>query len=198
MDFFQATFIKVGGKMKTIELNDFKRIGQTQIYVYQTNRLCSNRYLLLDKDAGILMIDSGDGEDKLDFKPTLCLLTHGHFDHTSGVESDWKVYISDKEDPALPYINIPKNAKKFENNLIKFGRFLIEIIPTPGHTPGSVCFFEKNNKVLFSGDTLFANGAYGRTDLGGSDIEIRKSLKKLLSLNYILLCPGHGEIEQRR
>jgi len=184
--------------METIRLNDFKKIDNFQVYLYQTNRLCSNRYLLIDKDAGILLIDSGDGEDSLDFKPTICLLTHGHFDHCLGVQKDWNAYISPKEDPNLPYMKIPPNAKKFEKNLINFGKYLIEIIPTPGHTPGSVCFFERNNKILFSGDTLFADGAYGRTDLGGSEKEIRNSLKKLQSLNYVLLCPGHGDIEQKK
>jgi glyoxylase-like metal-dependent hydrolase (beta-lactamase superfamily II) len=68
------------------------------------------------------------------------------------------------------------------------------VLHTPGHTPGSVCFFLEQDKLLFSGDTLFADGE-GRTDLPGGDYPaIVKSLKRLLALDGgIAVFPGHGD-----
>ena len=67
------------------------------------------------------------------------------------------------------------------------------ILSTPGHTPGSVCFYFPEDKVLFSGDTLFQMG-YGRTDLPGGDIQqLWRSLDLLLALPpETVVYPGHG------
>jgi glyoxylase-like metal-dependent hydrolase (beta-lactamase superfamily II) len=81
---------------------------------------------------------------------------------------------------------------------MKWGKFELEFIHTPGHTKGSVCILEKKSGVLFSGDTLFADGNYGRTDLlGGSQEQMDKSLALLKTIDYKVLCPGHGRIEKR-
>ena len=68
-----------------------------------------------------------------------------------------------------------------------------EVICTPGHTPGSVCFYNKKEKILFSGDTIFYH-SYGRTDLpGGNQKTIEQSLKKIYSSlpENTLVYPGH-------
>jgi glyoxylase-like metal-dependent hydrolase (beta-lactamase superfamily II) len=93
-----------------------------------------------------------------------------------------------------------KNAKKIEDEFktLNFGDYELEVINTPGHTPGSICILEKKTKTLFSGDTLFDKGIYGRTDLGGSEIELKKSIKKLYELDWKILCPGHGQITKRK
>ena len=69
----------------------------------------------------------------------------------------------------------------------------LKILPTPGHTPGSVCFYFPEDGVLFSGDTLFQMG-YGRTDLPGGDIQqLWHSLDILLALPpETVVYPGHG------
>ena len=69
----------------------------------------------------------------------------------------------------------------------------LKVLHVPGHTPGSVCFYDEKTGVLFSGDTLF-QGGYGRTDLPGGDWnELCQSLKRLLSMpSEIVVCPGHG------
>ena len=70
----------------------------------------------------------------------------------------------------------------------------MQVIETPGHTKGSVSFYEKKNKLLFSGDCLF-KGNIGRYDLeSGSKEEMKESLEKLLKLDSKVLLPGHGEI----
>lgn len=67
----------------------------------------------------------------------------------------------------------------------------LEVIHTPGHTSGSVCFWLPSEKVLFTGDTIFRNGT-GRTDLPTSvPEEMQKSVVKLVAYNFSVLCPGH-------
>ncbi|MBQ2527414.1 MAG: MBL fold metallo-hydrolase, partial [Spirochaetales bacterium] len=67
------------------------------------------------------------------------------------------------------------------------------VLHTPGHTGGSICLYSQEDKVLFSGDTLFRH-SYGRTDLGGSEEQIMKSLRRLLSLpEDTTVYPGHDE-----
>lgn len=185
--------------MISINLKDFKKVLENEKIYYLSieDRICSNRYLIINELGECLLIDAGDGKDRLSFVPKLCILTHGHFDHTMGVEKNWKTYISEKENKDLEYIRIPSNAKKIKQSLFKFGKYHLEIIPTPGHTPGSISIFERNKKILFSGDTLFANRYIGRTDLGGSEKEIKNSLRILDKLDWKILCPGHGELEYR-
>ena len=68
-----------------------------------------------------------------------------------------------------------------------------KVVHVPGHTPGSVCFYDEKSGTLFSGDTLF-QGDYGRTDLPGGDWnQLRQSLMRLLAMKpETIVCPGHG------
>lgn len=154
--------------------------------------VCSNVYVLGNEEK--LIIDSGDGSLSFGFEPEMCILTHWHPDHVGGVKDGWKrVYIHEKD---LPFVR-KKNVKKIDFENMKFGNFDLRIIHTPGHTFGSVCVFERKRKILFSGDTLFADGAFGRTDIGGDEEMLWNSLEKIKGVEYRLLCPGHGEIEGR-
>lgn len=186
--------------MKKISISDFRPVDENfpNILFYRVNaRCCSTRYLLKD-DGKTLLIDSGDGKDELDLISDVCILTHGHYDHVGGVKPDWPlVYVYADEDPELPYVNIPDNVQRLESDIFDFGSFEFEIHPTPGHTPGCISIFEPKSKILFSGDTKFAQGSYGRTDLGGSEKKIQESLQKIDSLDWNILCPGHGYIEYR-
>jgi len=78
-------------------------------------------------------------------------------------------------------------------DLLALGDHTLEVIHTPGHSPGSVCL-KSSNRQLFSGDTLFC-GSVGRTDFPGGDIEaLRQSLEKIKLLPaYLTVYPGHGE-----
>jgi len=79
-----------------------------------------------------------------------------------------------------------------DDSLVKVGNETLKVLHTPGHTPGSVCLV--GEKLVFTGDTLFAGGI-GRTDFpGGSMSAMRLSLKKIVSLpDCLLVYPGHGE-----
>jgi len=70
----------------------------------------------------------------------------------------------------------------------------LEVIHTPGHTPGSICLYDREQAVLFSGDTVFAGGGFGRFDFPyGNMHALRTSLEKLAALEVEELYPGHGE-----
>ena len=124
-------------------------------------------------------------------------LTHGHFDHVGGVEAlteatKSRVYLCPREkELPLHYTAGELYYTHAYEDTVTAGGLTFQVIPTPGHTPGSVCL--KCGDVLFSGDTLFA-GSCGRTDLpGGSWSEISRSLRGLAGLSGdYAVYPGHG------
>jgi hydroxyacylglutathione hydrolase len=126
--------------------------------------------------------------------------THGHDDHVKGdafFQEKYRVPICIHSFDAH-YIAIletgthPVDIKLQEGSQIQFGDENLRVLQTPGHTPGSVCLVSE--KLVFTGDTLFAGGI-GRTDFpGGSMIDMTASLQKLTRLpDYLLVYPGHGE-----
>ena len=156
---------------------------------------------------------------KKDLKPVCIMLTHAHLDHIFGVAElahtyNIPIYMHEKEKYTIEVCNpfLCKNfglpmPEAFETTsmeltqeqisagkAIKVGSLCFEIIETPGHSVGGVCFLEKNEKVLFSGDTLFA-GAIGRTDHPGGDYDLlmKSIFEKLMCLDGdITVIPGHG------
>jgi hydroxyacylglutathione hydrolase len=131
--------------------------------------------------------------------------THGHFDHVggNGYFLNAKVAIHELDAPILELGDEELSFASFFNGKIrprpvdrrlKDGDLIngLRVIHTPGHSPGSICLYDESGKVLFSGDTIFADGI-GRTDLpGGSDEDMKKSLEKLRGLKIEKLFPGHG------
>ncbi len=140
----------------------------------------------------------------------LLINTHCHFDHTGANKKfrDWLkvsigVHPADKDavetgkgSLAEMFGHTPRimtvDRVLRGGTLINTKNFSFEVIPTPGHTPGSICLYDKDKKILISGDTVFENSV-GRTDYpGGSKSELVMSLKKLSELNVEYLLPGHG------
>lgn len=163
-------------------------------------RICSTIYIIEDSGKR-LMIDAGDGKAPgLDFEPDICILTHGHFDHTQGVKPGWKNVLLHEAEFSFPgpYVSIPKNAAKNPMGAVRFGSHELVFHHTPGHTDGSICVFDKSTGLLFSGDTKFADGGQGRVDLGGSQEKMDASLALIDKIPYKLLCPGHGELEGKK
>ena len=174
----------------------------------------SNVYFVEDENGDAIMIDCGSTEKEIaDFvaeknlNVKAVLLTHGHFDHIIGLKyADNRlidVFIHEAEGPMLaddelnlsafvgeevPHIERFKTLSEGKYDIFGFD---VEVIPTPGHTKGSVCYLIGG--ILFSGDTLFY-GTCGRCDFPTSDTaEMKRSLKKLLSLDKDLtVYPGHG------
>ena len=144
-------------------------------------------------------------------KPACIMLTHGHFDHVLGVAElaakyQIPVYMHPADKATLAnneyfckWFGAPlpasfETADICEDSTIEVGSLRFEVIETPGHTPGGVSFYERAEKVLFSGDTLFA-GAIGRTDHPGGDYDMlmKSIVEKLVTLNGdVSVIPGHG------
>ncbi len=167
------------------------------------------------KEAAI--IDPGDNADEIikaidndDLNPVYIINTHAHFDHIGGVKTlqdhfkiDFLLHEEDlflvdnasAQSRSFGLDPIPKpDVNKFVNNgdKISLGNKVIDVIHTPGHSPGCVCYLIDNN--VFVGDTLFA-GSIGRSDLpGGSHETLLNSIKeKLFPLgDNTTVYPGHG------
>ncbi len=169
----------------------------------------TNCYILHNSEKQAVLIDPGaNGERIADFlkqkelTPLAIINTHGHYDHISAngflqQELGLPVYFPAKDEylieSQVDYFNIP--AFKIDHHYIDsiaIPGFAIKVIPTPGHTLGGSCLLIDDR--LFSGDTMFSCGSYGRTDLwGGSYREIMVSLKKLFDLPpETKVYPGHG------
>jgi len=160
-----------------------------------------NCYLLVSENE-LIVIDPGDEAQRilkeiseLKANPKYIVITHCHPDHVLAVPeikkaTNAKILIHEKE-KAFIYCEADEFLK--EKDKIKIGNNSLEVMHTPGHTPGSICLLADNS--IFTGDTLFENG-YGRTDLpGGSDQEMQSSLKRLSALLKLntMAYPGHGK-----
>ncbi len=133
---------------------------------------------------------------------SLIVNTHNHYDHIGGNRYlDLKVAMHQEDARAL------ENGDDFATAASMFGESLgkmkvdiklqegdkihdFEVLHTPGHTSGGICLYD--GETLISGDTVFADGGFGRTDLGGNMDEMIESLKCLTELKVHNLLPGHG------
>ncbi len=126
-------------------------------------------------------------------KPVKVINTHGHIDH---IEANGHM----KSQYNIPVLMHPVESKAFgilldepleENDIIEFAGENIKVLLTPGHTMGSICLLADN--FMLTGDTLFA-GSMGRTDLGGDEKTMMKTLVRLAETvpDETVLYPGHG------
>ena len=170
----------------------------------------TNCYILEDDQTNLAaVIDPGDEPEliqealeKEGVEVRYLLLTHGHYDHTTAVPALHRVYpqadiyihqadANGAGSTLFPLTGEVDDLKLYdEGDVIRLGGHEIQVLHTPGHSPGSVTL--KVEDVLFPGDTLFA-GSCGRTDLrGGSYEQIMQSLKRLGELKGDFhVCPGH-------
>jgi glyoxylase-like metal-dependent hydrolase (beta-lactamase superfamily II) len=135
------------------------------------------------------------------------LATHGHFDHVGSAAvvcgDDVPLYIHEADAPALtdyqawggafpvPSVPVANVRTLVEGDVLEFAGFGLEVVHTPGHTPGSVCFV--TDGFVLSGDLVF-KGAIGRSDFPNSSPEdMQKSLRRFLELaDPLPVWPGHG------
>ncbi|MHA1551025.1 MAG: MBL fold metallo-hydrolase [Candidatus Heimdallarchaeaceae archaeon] len=191
-----------------------------QIELEITGPLKTNCYLLYDNDSKEAALFDVAGEigkhlktiknENLTVKYLFC--THLHFDHVLGVKEvrelfpDAQLACNEKELDVLENMGKfarifqfdPSSLGKFDifiedNQNFELGKLKIKTILSPGHTPGSICFYFEDR--LISGDVLFHRGV-GRTDFhGGSFSELEKSVKNLFTLpEETVVYPGHGEM----
>ena len=191
-----------------------------EIKGYRVGPIQTNCYFMENTETKeLLIVDPGDQADvlmrKIDetgAKPVAILLTHGHFDHVTASNPlrehyNIPVYAHDTEKPMLQAAELNPftgSSETFEVQVdqylsgeptIELAGFSIRILHTPGHTPGGVCYYFPDEKVLFSGDTLF-RASMGRTDFpGGSASQLVRNIEtKLFTLpEDVDVFPGHED-----
>lgn len=144
----------------------------------------------------------------------LIIVTHPHPDHFEAISRwsgtpamvamhrDSKIFLEEfarlwqeTTGKVLPSFNVDFFVKA---GTLKVGEHTFRIIETPGHAPGSICIYLEGDKVLFSGDVIFAR-SFGRFDLpGGDPLQLIKSIEQLLELDVEILAPGHGPLIKGR
>ena len=142
-------------------------------------------------------------------------LTHGHIDHVGGImvlqsKLSLKVFTTEIEAQYLkagdssyiePFLGsilgsnctpIEVTQELKEGACFEIGNFSFQVLHTPGHTRGSSCLWDEEHHILVSGDTVFPQGSFGRTDLlSGNSKDLVNSLKRLSEFEVAILLPGH-------
>ena len=186
-------------------------LGELETNCYILHK--DNKTIVIDPSAEANKIIAYLEKNKLSVEKIL--LTHAHFDHVGALaelKSLYplaKIYLHEKDLELYNNIstqrimfNLGVTDKKVpkidcflkENDLIKWGEIQFECLFTPGHSPGSVSYYNAEIKSLFSGDVIFDSGGVGRADLPGGNFEqLKKSVLSLLKLpEEIIAYPGHG------
>lgn len=176
-------------------------------------------YIYYDKQTNEgIVIDPGDADPRIlqkiesyQIKIKYIIGTHGHPDHILGVDylrnqlkapfllhrEDHKFFQKPENFTTFKLWGFPENPKADafleEGQVLTLGESSLVVIHTPGHSPGSLCLWNKDEKILFTGDTLFVEGI-GRADLPGGNYKLMmKSIKeKILTLpKDTVIYPGH-------
>ena len=183
--------------------------------------ISANCVVLWEDPAAAWIVDPGAEPETIDaflrkkgLTPALVLFTHGHFDHIGAIDGllarhpDLPVHVGPGD---VPMIGHPQNAWPPDYEAVKKPATLVadlvdgatlaagglsaQVVATPGHTPGGACFLFAEQKLLLTGDTLFA-GSCGRTDFPGGDRrQLDASLRRLATLDpELTVVPGHGPL----
>ncbi|MGC9058346.1 MAG: MBL fold metallo-hydrolase [Candidatus Nanoarchaeia archaeon] len=192
--------------------NEFEKISSTKItediFLFKSETGCFTYYI---DDKKKILIDAGVFVKK---PIDLIVITHCHFDHILWLNelkkiNKCKVICGVKEKEAIETLNekvllelcqkkllptkIDQTVK--EGDIIEGNKFDLKVLETPGHTDGSISLFDEKRKILFSGDAWFGKDLLGKWIYPtGSEIESKKTLKKLKNLNLKILCPGHRDV----
>ncbi|WP_149914831.1 MBL fold metallo-hydrolase [Sphingobacterium cavernae] len=193
------------------------------IETFTFNPYQENTYLIIDQEGNCVIIDPGmhslqeqsyfkDFIVNNNLKPTLLLNTHCHIDHVLGnhfIHENWglKPNFHEFEVPVLVSVEnyAPQMGFRYETSpipetfiqdkeIIEFGGHKIEAIFAPGHSPGHLCYYIADQKILIGGDVLFQN-SIGRTDLPGGDHQtlLNSIQKRIYRLpENVEVYPGHG------
>ncbi len=177
--------------------------------------IMTNCYILCDEAAKVCaVIDPGDEAGRIEEEiassgctPTMILLTHGHFDHCTGVAGllekwpELPVYIHEADvvdtvSDQLKFCRLGEKNQRYyhEGDKLTVGNLTLDVMETPGHSQGSVSLLVEGQHVIFSGDTLF-RGNCGRCDFPGGDYRAMvRSLGRLGKLEgQYTVYPGHEE-----
>lgn len=188
----------------------------------QVGQLESNSFILYAKKSEeSIVIDPGDDAEYIiqkhldhNLKPTAILATHGHFDHVLAgftlqaayntsfyIHKDDEFLLNRMRETAKHFTEVdpgpaPIVTKYFtKEGDLQAGDITLHVIQTPGHTPGSVSFYDQEHGVVFVGDLFFADGSIGEVTHSYSNrAQIKESIKKIFTLpEETIVYPGHGE-----
>jgi len=181
--------------MADTEKKEVSRIERVETAPYGTNA-----YIVSCLATGeSVLIDAPGEADKImggleGTHPICILITHRHMDHTGALQRL-------KDDLNIPVAAHPADAEHLpvdaemlleEGNMISFGNVTVDVLHTPGHTPGSLCFLVEN--ILIAGDTIFPGGP-GKTGTPADFKQIIESLKRSIFVlpDDVKIYPGHGD-----
>lgn len=181
--------------MTVIAKDDVLRIERIETEPFGTNA-----YIIVCKSSKeSVLIDAPGDADRILYKlkdtiPECILITHRHMDHTGAL-------FRLKEELNVPVAAHPEDADQIpvntemllsDGNIVSFGNVTLEVLHTPGHTPGSICFL--TGEYLMAGDTLFPGGP-GKTGTPGDFKQIVASIEKRIFVlpDEVKIFPGHGE-----
>ena len=198
---------------------------KANIYQFYGEKPSSHVYLVRGADKNVL-IDTGTTSNFSNVSECLqelglkiekihfIILTHEHSDHTGATSLLFntamvsahrlaanKIELQDEFVTMNKYLNTP--GKQFyahvwleDNMLIDLGNYKLKVIHTPGHTSGCICVYATKEGLLFSGDTVFANGVLSDIASSGNISDYLNSLERLSTMKLSEMYPGHGRISQ--
>ena len=197
--------------------------ARMQVHSLTFNPFQENTYLIADADGTCAIVDPGcytpaeqaelhDYVRDHNLRPVACWLTHAHLDHILGcayVHRTWGLVplMTPGEKPlydravqqaqmyGIPGVEAgPVPTAFLQGETLTLGSLTLQVLPTPGHSPASVCLYHAASGQVIAGDVLFA-GSIGRTDLPGGSYEVllRSIHEQLLTLpDATRVYPGHG------
>lgn len=181
--------------MTVVEKDEILRIERIE-----TSPFGTNAYIIVCETTGeSALIDAPGNADKIldrmeETTPICILMTHRHMDHTGALQR-----LKDELNiPVASHIadadNLPVEAEMLleDGNIVSFGKVTLDVLHTPGHTPGSICFL--TGDILLAGDTIFPGGP-GKTGTPDDFRQIIQSLEKKIFVlpDEVKIYPGHGE-----
>lgn len=176
---------------------------------------CRDHKVLIDTGTGMFMSKLEEDLHRIGVSLdsiTDIILTHSHIDHVGGVipllkegmpkihahkaeadminSGDMSLTLSETFGAEIPPFKIEEVLE--EGDIIDFGEIKLKVLHTPGHSAGSICLHLEEQSIIFTGDTLFSGGSFGRVDFPtGNPKELVASLKRLSEINFNIALPGH-------
>jgi len=169
--------------MKITNLSDHAKLFTSNVFLCEGN----NEVVFIDCGSDPIIVEHAP--DKID----KIIITHTHWDHIVNLpllqqKGNPEVYAFDQE-------KTDADHTLKEGDIVEICGLHFEVIHTPGHINDAICLYNKEQKILFSGDTVFPDGGFGRTDLEeGDQSKMVQSLKRIATLDVQELYAGHEPI----